>query len=95
METKTYRFHDHAYGLPSRVYRDEAEVGEWRRRDPVKLFRSRLLADGVLDDAEVKAIEDDVGEEIAAAVAFAESSPYPSLDAAFDHVYTNPIPISH
>jgi pyruvate dehydrogenase E1 component alpha subunit len=95
VETKTYRFHDHAFGLPSPVYRDQAEVDEWRKRDPVTLFRARLLADGVLDETDVTQIEDNVAAEIAAAVAFAESSPYPSLDAAFDHVYTNPIPIRH
>jgi acetoin:2,6-dichlorophenolindophenol oxidoreductase subunit alpha len=93
VETKTYRYHNHSYKLPSRPYRDEAEVDEWRRRDPVQLFRSRLLAEDVLGDAEVKAIEDEVGEEIAAAVAFAESSPFPPPEAAFEHVFTNPIPI--
>ena len=93
VETKTYRFHNHAFGLPVENYRDQAEIDEWRKRDPVELFRARLLAEDVLDDGGIKAIEDEVAAEIEAAVAFAESSPYPSLDAAFEHVYTNPIPI--
>jgi pyruvate dehydrogenase E1 component alpha subunit len=93
VETKTYRFHNHAFGLPVENYRDQAEIDEWRKRDPVDLFRARLLAEGVLDDGGIKGIEDEVAAEIEAAVAFAESSPYPSLDAAFEHVYTNPIPI--
>jgi acetoin:2,6-dichlorophenolindophenol oxidoreductase subunit alpha len=93
VETKTYRFHNHAFGLPVENYRDQAEIDEWRKRDPVELFRARLLAESVLDDGGIKAIEDEVAAEIEAAVAFAESSPYPSLDAAFEHVYTNPIPI--
>jgi pyruvate dehydrogenase E1 component alpha subunit len=93
VETKTYRFHNHAFGLPVENYRDQAEIDEWRKRDPVELFRARLLAEGVLDDSGISGIEDEVAAEIGAAVAFAESSPYPSLDAAFEHVYTNPIPI--
>ncbi len=93
VETKTYRFHDHAFGLPAINYRDQAEIDEWRRRDPVELFRARLTAEFGFDDEAVKAIEDEVAAEIEAAVAFAESSPYPDLDAAFEHVYTNPIPI--
>ncbi len=93
VETKTYRFHNHAFGLPVENYREQAEIDEWRKRDPVDLFRARLLADGVLDDGGIKDIEDEVAAEIQAAVAFAESSPYPGLDAAFEHVYTNPIPI--
>jgi acetoin:2,6-dichlorophenolindophenol oxidoreductase subunit alpha len=93
VETKTYRFHDHAFGLPAISYRDQAEIDEWRQRDPVELFRARLIAEFGFGESAVKAIEDEVGAEIEAAVAFAESSPYPSLDAAFEHVYTNPIPI--
>ena len=93
VETKTYRFHDHAFGLPAINYRDQAEIDEWRQRDPVELFRARLTAEFGFDDEAVKAIEDEVAAEIEAAVAFAESSPYPDLDAAFEHVYTNPIPI--
>src|SRR5580658_1949112 len=60
VETKTYRFHDHAFGLPERAYRDPAEVQEWRQRDPVVLFRARLLADGILDETGVGALEDEV-----------------------------------
>jgi acetoin:2,6-dichlorophenolindophenol oxidoreductase subunit alpha len=93
VETKTYRFHDHAFGLPSVPYRDQAEIDQWRRRDPVELFRARLIAEFGLGESDVAGLEDEVGAEIAAAVAFAESSPYPGLDAAFEHVYTNPIPI--
>jgi acetoin:2,6-dichlorophenolindophenol oxidoreductase subunit alpha len=93
VETKTYRFHDHAFGLPAINYRDQAEIDEWRRRDPVELFRARLAAEFGFDESAIAGLEDEVGAEIAAAVAFAESSPYPSLEAAFEHVYTNPIPI--
>jgi acetoin:2,6-dichlorophenolindophenol oxidoreductase subunit alpha len=93
VETKTYRFHDHAFGLPAINYRDQAEIDEWRRRDPVELFRARLAAELGFDESAIAGLEHEVGAEIEAAVAFAESSPYPSLEAAFEHVYTNPIPI--
>jgi acetoin:2,6-dichlorophenolindophenol oxidoreductase subunit alpha len=93
VETKTYRFHDHAFGLPAINYRDQAEIDEWRQRDPVELFRARLAAEFGFDESAIAGLEDEVGAEIEAAVAFAESSPYPSLEAAFEHVYTNPIPI--
>ena len=93
VETKTYRYHDHAFGLPERDYRDPAEVEEWRKRDPVALFRVRLMADGLLDEEAVGALENAVTAEIDAAIEFAESSPYPDAAAAFEHVYTNPIPI--
>ena len=75
VETKTYRFRDHAFGLPERAYRDQAEVDEWRKRDPLELFRARLLADGVLDDAAAKALEDAVSAEIEAAIEFCRVQP--------------------
>jgi TPP-dependent pyruvate/acetoin dehydrogenase alpha subunit len=88
VDTKTYRFHDHAFGLLERN-RGRAVA----RGDSVQLFRARLLAEGVLDDAAVKDVEDAVAAEIDATVAFAQSSPYPEADAAFEHVFTFPVPI--
>ncbi|MFD2349624.1 thiamine pyrophosphate-dependent dehydrogenase E1 component subunit alpha [Nonomuraea ferruginea] len=42
VEAKTYRFHEHAYGLRVKnSYRDQSEVDVWRQeRDPIDLFRS-------------------------------------------------------
>ena len=81
-------------GCRRRAYRDQAEVDEWRKRDPVELFRARLLAEGVLDDAAVKAhrgrrCRGDRGGHGVRRVQPISRAP----DAAFDHVFTNPIPI--
>ena len=62
------------------------------RSDPA--VPSRLLAEGVLGDAADKAIEDEVGEEIAAAV---DVRPSPARSRRrrrrSTHLFTNPIPI--
>jgi len=92
IEAKTYRFGEHAEGLIIPVaYRDEAEVERWKQRDPVAILRDRLIADGVLDAAAAAAIEAELGEQVAAAVAFAKQSPSPEPEAAFEDVYSNPI----
>lgn len=93
VETKTYRFENHAIGLRVEDYRDTDEVEHWKtNRDPLRLFRNRLVGRGV-DPAELDAIDKDVADEVAAAVEFARSSPPPPAEAAFSHLFTNPIPI--
>lgn len=94
VETKTYRFENHAIGLPFEGYRDQAEVDEWRtHRDPLKLFRAALTAEGV-ETAALDDIDEAVAGEVADALAFARSSAVPPPEAAFTNVFTNPIPIA-
>jgi TPP-dependent pyruvate/acetoin dehydrogenase alpha subunit len=54
-------------------YRSKDEVARWRERDPLVLLGGRLRDDGLLDDAAVAALEQQVREEIDDAVAFAEA----------------------
>jgi 2-oxoisovalerate dehydrogenase E1 component len=78
VEAKTYRYCEHAdgEGIPG-GYRDESEIEDWRRRDPLLLFREGLVAEGILAGAELDAIEKEVREEVAHAVSFAQASPAP------------------
>jgi TPP-dependent pyruvate/acetoin dehydrogenase alpha subunit len=55
------------------LYRDKAEVERWRERDPIRALADRLRGEAALDDAALAALERSIGEEIAAAVAFAEA----------------------
>jgi TPP-dependent pyruvate/acetoin dehydrogenase alpha subunit len=54
------------------LYRSKQEVETWRARDPIALYRARLLERGWLTASELAAMESDVDAEIADAVAFAE-----------------------
>jgi pyruvate dehydrogenase E1 component alpha subunit len=89
LEAKTYRFHEHAYGLRlSREYLPQETVQAWRADfDPVAIFRRRLTAWGVLSSQQQDAIDAAVGEEVSAAVAFARESPFPPPEAAYVDVY--------
>jgi pyruvate dehydrogenase E1 component alpha subunit len=94
VETKTYRFYGHTGGPdPKAAYRSQQEVDEWWKRDPVALLRQQLLADHVLTDGAVKDIDEEENTRIEAAWEFARASGYPEPDAAFDHLFTNPIAI--
>ena len=72
LEFRTYRFRAHSMYDPQ-LYRSKVEVEEWKKHDPISTFQDRLTVDGILDDAKLKLIEDEVAAEIEEAIAFAEA----------------------
>lgn len=91
IEVMTYRFREHAEGLRLAVdYRDAAEREHWLSRDPVKLFRAELVKRGLADAASMDAMEAEVAREVEDSVTFSNESPYPDLEVAFQHLYTDP-----
>ena len=78
IEALTYRFHGHSMG-DEEQYRSTEEVEEWKTdRDPINLFRSVMMERQWLTDEEDTKIQDEVKDEIAKAVKFAEESPFPT-----------------
>jgi pyruvate dehydrogenase E1 component alpha subunit len=91
IEAKTYRFTEHAVGLDHLSYREDDEIEQWRKRDPITLMREYLNREGMLDEGEMNAVEEEVRAEVAAAVAFALASPVPKAAEAYDHVFVDPL----
>jgi pyruvate dehydrogenase E1 component alpha subunit len=89
LECKTYRFFDHV-GVRGMgvVYREDSEVIEWRKRDPIDLFEAKLTEMGVLRQEDAAAVRERLLFEVREAIAFAEASPLPSADALLEDVYT-------
>jgi pyruvate dehydrogenase E1 component alpha subunit len=81
-----YRFEGHNVG-DTQVYRTKEEVERWRERDPIVLFRTLLLEDGILTPESAEAIEREVAEQIEAAVAFAKASPEPPVESLLEDIY--------
>jgi TPP-dependent pyruvate/acetoin dehydrogenase alpha subunit len=84
--TESYRFEGHYAGEPE-VYRDRAEVQEWRKKDPNPRFRSYLVDKGIATEAEITAIEAEVKQEMVEAVKFAQDSPQPDQATRMDYIY--------
>jgi pyruvate dehydrogenase E1 component alpha subunit len=82
----TYRYHGHHAGDPLN-YRDRAEVERWRRHDPLERMRRALVERGVLGEAEADALDQQVRAAVEDAVAFAKSSPEPSVDQLLTDIY--------
>lgn len=74
VEIRTYRFRGHSMSDPG-LYRTKEEVAEWKRHDPVRRARGRLLEECGVTEEELKELEKDVKAEITDAVRFAEDSP--------------------
>ena len=88
IEARTYRFRGHSMRDPAgAVYRTREEVEREKQRDPIALLTARGLKDGVLSEADVRAIEKNVADAVDEAVAFAEASPEPPDSFLFTDVY--------
>jgi pyruvate dehydrogenase E1 component alpha subunit len=90
LETMTYRLRGHSVVDPAK-YRSKEETAALREKDPVPLYRERLVELGVLDEHQADEIEKEAEKQVADAVAFADESPDPQVSALFDFVYATPV----
>jgi pyruvate dehydrogenase E1 component alpha subunit len=86
LEAFTYRFRGHSAADPE-VYRTKEEVEEWRKKDPVTVFRDRLLEDGVISEQDVEELRERIERRVAEAVEFADNSPEPPLESLYENLY--------
>jgi pyruvate dehydrogenase E1 component alpha subunit len=87
LELRTYRFRAHSMFDPQ-LYRDKAEVEEWKKRCPIATFSQYLRQAGVLTDASLARLEAEVWAEIEASVAFAEAGTWEPVEALTRFVYS-------
>src|SRR4029453_16618250 len=73
LEVRTYRFMGHSMSDPIHGhYRTREEVEDQRKRDPITVWSQRLVEEGLLDQAAVKAMNKEVLDEVDDAYKFAE-----------------------
>jgi len=87
IEAKTYRHSGHSRADPAK-YRPEGELEKWLERDPVKVYRERLLKLGFAE-ADLKEIEQEAMRKVDEATATAKASPTPSLDVIEKDVWAD------
>lgn len=94
IEAKTYRFDEHQVGLfvPGEPYRLLAEIQYYKtQRDPINLFMCYLRVSEGASENELGRIEQEVIQEVTAAIRFAEESPLPDPATLYDFMFSNPI----
>jgi TPP-dependent pyruvate/acetoin dehydrogenase alpha subunit len=85
VECLTYRIRPHNEG--SEEIRPRQEIERWKKKDPVLLFRRRLMAKGTLTEDAVKKIAEEVNAELEEALRFAEESPAAECQTAFEDLF--------
>jgi pyruvate dehydrogenase E1 component alpha subunit len=85
IECVTYRLAMHTTADDPSKYRSDEEVREWERKDPLSRFRLYLEKKSLLEEG----VEQQVDEEIAAAVRRFEARGTADPLAMFDHVYAD------
>ncbi|HWA60430.1 MAG TPA: pyruvate dehydrogenase (acetyl-transferring) E1 component subunit alpha [Caulobacteraceae bacterium] len=88
LEMKTYRYRGHSMSDPGK-YRTREEIDEVRKnRDPIDHLQERLEAEGLADDATLRAIDAEVKAIVADAAEFARTAPEPDPSELYTDVYT-------
>lgn len=89
LECKTFNLHRAKYEAVSRVLSGEfeRELKEWEKRDPIKIFESRILEIGILTQEDIKRIYAQKREELEEAAKFADASPYPKREETLEDVF--------
>jgi len=87
IECKTYRQKGHHVGDPGTAYRLKEELEAWKKRDPIKTFKARLIEENLATEEELKNLEGEARQLVKTAVQFAEDSPFPQLEEAFEDLF--------
>jgi pyruvate dehydrogenase E1 component alpha subunit len=88
VEIDTYRYRGHSVADPDKTYRTRDEIEDYQKtKDPINLFQSTLLNEGVLNQALIEQIDTEARAEADVAAEFAEVSPFPTADDIQKDVY--------
>jgi pyruvate dehydrogenase E1 component alpha subunit len=76
IEAITERFRGHSISDPG-LYRSKEELESAKKRDPIEQMKKRLFESKMLSEGEFQKIEEKIKQQVRAAEAFAEESPFP------------------
>jgi pyruvate dehydrogenase E1 component alpha subunit len=88
IEFKTYRWRNHfeGYGLPD--LRPKEELEGWKKKCPVAFMERQLIAMGIADHEELKAMDADIMSQVQEAVEFAMESALPDPQDALEGIFS-------
>jgi acetoin:2,6-dichlorophenolindophenol oxidoreductase subunit alpha len=92
LEAITFRFHGHTMN-DSGSYIPKQQMADAKARDPMPKLRSDLIESGILTEAEVLEIEENLRREIDDAFEFALNSPLPDPADSVTDVYAEGVAI--
>ena len=96
IEALTYRFEEHSLGLEKirkSEYREDSEIEEWRRRDPLDLLTKSIVGSGTATQAECDAISAVAHAAVEEAAEFARNSPFPDESELYKDMFKSEMPV--
>ena len=87
IECLTYRYSGHSRADPAK-YRPEGELERWKQRDPIKIYRARLLDSGIAESV-IAQIETDVKQKLDKATEACKAAGPPADDPIWTDVYAD------
>ncbi|KAL7630072.1 UNVERIFIED_CONTAM: hypothetical protein RMT77_019798 [Armadillidium vulgare] len=92
MDAATYRYSGHSMSDPGTSYRTREEIQEVRQtRDPIMLFKEKIVSSGLVTAEELKKIDSEVRKEVDEATKTAKMDKEIPLEELATDVYYNPI----
>ena len=86
LEIQTYRYKGHSMSDPGK-YRTREELDAYRQQDPILLLKNRMMAEGLLTEADYEALQAEQRKVAEDAVAFAEASPEPAVETLYEDIF--------
>ena len=91
LEARTYRFRAHSMYDPE-LYRDKAEVEQWKNRCPIESFSCDLRAAGLLTEKDWTELEATATDQVSRAVEAAEAGTWEPVEDLLKDVHTPRVP---
>jgi pyruvate dehydrogenase E1 component alpha subunit len=86
LECRTFRMTGHSAHDPA-DYVPKGMWDEWAKKDPIARLERRMLQEGWAQQADLDRTRAEIRDEVDAAIAWAEQSPYPDASELLDNVY--------
>src|SRR5262245_32883548 len=91
VHARVIRPYSHSLSDDESLYRPAAERAHDAQRDPLLLFSRQLLAEGIVSEAELAKLREEVDREVGAATDEALIAPAPEPESATRHVYSETV----
>jgi pyruvate dehydrogenase E1 component alpha subunit len=92
IEAVTYRMGPHTTSDNPKLYREDSEVEEWAKKDPIYRFKNYLIDKGFWSDKDDEALYEEHKQYVLDTFKNVEASGLVSLDEIFDFTYENLTP---
>ena len=87
IEAMTYRLGAHSTSDDPTRYRDEEEVKEWKKKDPIDRLRTYLTQKNLWNKEKEESFSKKIAEEVTEAINIAKSTEKPPLKSLVEQVY--------